>query len=401
MGRPKSSWPGGCRMDRRTFLTGALGGLAALHVRPRGALAQPRIPGYDGPNVIIVRFGGGCRRQETILTDDTYSPYLRHVLAERGTLFSGMEMSESDDVETGHGQGTLNVLTGRYDRYKDVEDRFLGERFEAQTPTVFELLRKSYAVPEHQTLIVNGEDRIDEEFYTFSNHHLFGVEYRSRVLSLYRYKTYLLRQQLAEGSIADDDLPKAEKELAKMEGSDYRTEGAYVESPEIVGFWEKWRAYYGDTGFVNPRGDRLLTELSVRAMRELRPKLMMVNYNDCDYVHWGNMSHYTRGVAIMDEGLRRLVEAADAEDAYRDNTVFVVVPDCGRDDNPFMAVPCQHHANTRSAREIFALIVGPGIAPGVWIDDTTDQIAVAPTVAALMGVGAPDAEGTALEQAFA
>jgi hypothetical protein len=387
-------------MNRRAFLKGVIGGLAAAHVRPGFAALDAARPDYTGPNVIIVRFGGGCRRQETILGDDTYSPYLRHVLAERGTLFSHMEISGSKDVETGHGQGTLNILTGRYDKYKDVDDRFLGERFEAKTPTVFELLRKRYAVSEPQTLIVNGEDRIDEEFYTFSNHHLFGVEYRSRVLSLYRYKTYLLRQRIAEGSVPDNELPKAQQELAKMEASDYRTEGAYVESPDIVRFWEKWREYYGDSGFVNPRGDRLLTDLAMRAMRELRPKLMMVNYNDCDYVHWGAMSHYTRGVSIMDEGLRRLVETADQDEAYRDNTVFVVVPDCGRDDNPYMSVPCQHHSNTRSAHEIFALVVGPGVARGAWIDDPVDQIAVAPTIAALMGVDAPDAETTALEQAF-
>ena len=42
-------------------------------------------------------------------------------------------------------------------------------------PTIFEYLRRHYDVPEHQALIVNGEDRINEEFYTFSNHHLFGV----------------------------------------------------------------------------------------------------------------------------------------------------------------------------------------------------------------------------------
>lgn len=372
-----------------------------MQMRPGHAAPSLSRPQYRGPNVIVVRFGGGCRRQETILGDDTYSPYLRHVLAERGTLFANMQISGSKGVETGHGQGTLNILTGRYDRYKDVDGRFLGERFEAKTPTVFELLRKQYAVPEPQTLIINGEDRIDEEFYTFSNHHLFGVEYRSRVLSLYRYKTYLLRQRIAEGSVPDDALPKARQELAKMEGNDYRTQGAYVESPDIVRFWQRWREYYGDSGFVNPRGDRLLTDLAVRAMRALRPKLMMVNYNDCDYVHWGAMSHYTRGISVMDEGLRRLVEVADQDEAYRDNTVFVVVPDCGRDDNPFMSVPCQHHANTRSAHEIFALVTGPGVARGARIDDPVDQIAVAPTVAALMGVAAPHAEASALEQAFA
>ncbi len=388
-------------MDRRTFLTSFAGGLVALRARPLNAVGGPTVGEYTGPNVVVVRFGGGCRRQETILGDDTYSPYLRHVLAARGTLFSSMEMSDSSEVETGHGQGTLNILTGRYDRYKDVDDRFLGERFEAKTPTLFELLRKQYAVKEHEALIINGEDRIDEEFYTFSNHHLFGVEYRSRVLSLYRYKTFLLRRRLDEGDVSDEERPKAERELAKMEGSDYRMQGAYVESPDIVRFWEAWREYYGDTGFVNPRGDRLLTELSLRAMRQLRPKLMMVNYNDCDYVHWGAMSHYTRGVAIMDEGLRRLVEFTDQDEAYRDNTIFVVVPDCGRDNNPFMAVPCQHHANTRSAREIFALVVGKGVPAGQWIDETTDQIAVAPTVAALMGFPAPDAEGAVLRQALA
>ena len=388
-------------MDRRTFISRALGGFAALHVRPRGALAQPRVPGYEGPNVIIVRFGGGCRRQETILADDTYSPYLRHVLAERGTLFSGMEMSASQEVETGHGQGTLNILTGRYDRHKDVDGLFLGERFEAKSPTLFELMRKSYAVPEHQTLVVDGEDRVDEGFYAFSNRHLFGVEYRARVLSPYRYRTHLLRQRLAEAPVPDDDSSRAQQEIAKMAGADASHQDTYVESPAIARFWDTWRGRYDDTASVSPRGDQLLTELSVRAMRHLRPKLMMVNYCDCDYVHWGALSHYTHGIAIMDQGLRRLVEAADADEAYRDNTVFVVVPDCGRDDNPSMAVPCQHHANTRSAREIFALVVGPGIAPGVWIDDVTDQISVAPTVAALMGVEAPDAEGAALEPAFA
>ena len=64
---------------------------------------------------------------------------------------------------------------------------------------------------------------------------------------------------------------------------------------------------------MNPRGDRLLTELTIRALKELRPRLIMVNYNDPDYVHWGNMTHYTRGVAVIDEGLRQLVATVEAE----------------------------------------------------------------------------------------
>lgn len=359
-------------------------------------------PAYRGPNVIVVRFGGGVRRQETIASDDTFSPFLKHVLAPRGVLYPRMEIASNPGIQTSHGQGTLYILTGKYDEYKDIEHRFLGDRFEAKVPTLFEAFRKQFDVPEHQAVIVNGEDRIDEEFYSFSNHHLFGVHYRSTVLSLYRFKLYILRRDLAAG-VYDKTKEKAEKQkqLHKLESLDLRAHDAKVTSPELDRFWEKWGAYYGKSGLVNPRGDRVLAELAVRAMRELQPKLMMVNFNDPDYVHWGNKTHYTRGVAIVDEGLRRLYEASQAEPAYRDNTVFIVVPDCGRDSNPFMAVPYQHHFGTRSSHEIFMLAVGPGMDRSRTVDKHAEQNSVASTVAQVMGFPMPYAEGATLPEVFA
>ena len=136
-------------------------------------------------------------------------------------------------------------------------------------------------------------------------------------------------------------------------------------------------------------------------MRQLRPRFVMINYQDPDYVHWGNKNHYTRVVAIVDEGLKRLYEAAQADPAYRDRTVFVVVPDCGRDSNPFMAVPYQHHFNTRSAHEIFCLAVGPGIDRGRVVDKPAEQNGVAATVAQVMGFPMPYAEGPPLAEVFA
>jgi phosphoglycerol transferase MdoB-like AlkP superfamily enzyme len=152
---------------------------------------------------------------------------------------------------------------------------------------------------------------------------------------------------------------------------------------------------------VNPRGDRLLTELAIRALTDLRPKLLMLNYQDCDYVHWGNLTHYTRAIAIMDDGLKQLVATVQSDPEYRENTIFVVVPDCGRDNNPLADVPCQHHFNSRSAHEIFALLVGPGIRKGVLVDKPADQISVAGTVAQLMGFKAEHAETRILEEAIA
>ncbi len=128
---------------------------------------------------------------------------------------------------------------------------------------------------------------------------------------------------------------------------------------------------------------------------------MMINYNDPDYVHWGNLSHYTRGVAIIDEGLQRLIACCDGDEAYRDNTLFVIVPDCGRDNNRSMAVPCQHHFNSRSSREIFALLLGPNVTRGRIVDRAVEQIDLAPTIGRLMGFDANFARGDVLEAALA
>jgi hypothetical protein len=393
-------------LDRRRFLSqtaaGAgmfAAGLAAgcddRDLKPEKPAPPPPIddpapavrPEYHGPNVIVVRFGGGVRRRETVRHDvQTYCPFVYHELAgKHGVLFNNLVIDSQAGVETSHGQGTLYLLTGRYDHYVDVYRQPLADRFEAPVPTMFEYLRRAYDVPEHQALIVNGEDRINEEFYTFSNHHLYGVHYRSTVLSLYRFKSYLLRQDLQDPNLPEPERHAKEKQLAEMERKDYRVRDNKVVSPQLDSFWGHWRDYYGKSGFVNPRGDRLLTELSLRALKELRPRLMLINYQDPDYVHWGPPSFYTRAIGVIDDGIRQLWQAVQADEEYRGNTVFLIVPDCGRDDNRFMAVPYQHHFNTRSAHEIFLAAAGPGIAhPHTPVDKLRQQIGVAATVGRLM-----------------
>ncbi len=74
------------------------------------------------------------------------------------------------------------------------------------------------------------------------------------------------------------------------------------------------------------------------------------------------------------------------------------MPDCGRDANPLMGVPFQHHFNTKSAHEIWALIAGTHIAKGRVLDKTIDQSQIAATVAAVMGFKARHAEAGAIEE---
>ncbi len=357
-----------------------------------------RIP-YTGPNVILVRFGGGVRRRETIESaEHTYCPFIYHELYEKqGVLFKNMQIENLDGIVTSHAQGTLYILTGKYDRYEDLSPR--ADRFVPQAPTFFEYFRRKYDVPQHQALIVNSEDRIDEEFYTFSNNHIYGIRYRSTVLSLYRFKTYLLRKRIANGDFVGRELEQKRRDLARMENVDFRNDRNLANIPVINRFWDKWQEYYGNTGYVNPRGDRLLTTLALWAMRELKPKLMMINYQDPDYVHWGPRQFYTRAISVIDDGVREIFNAAQADEAYRDNTVFVVVPDCGRDSNRAMPVPYQHHFQSKSAHEIFALIAGPrrfvpqNPRP---IDKAQQQIYVTKTIGEIMNFETPHAANRSL-----
>ncbi|MDZ4085212.1 MAG: hypothetical protein U1E69_00250 [Tabrizicola sp.] len=380
-------------MDRRQFTLGSLG-LATSLVAPHPLRAETRA--YTGPNVILVRFGGGVRRAETIDEAATWAPYLRHVLAPRGTFIPDLRIDKLEGVNTSHAEGTLNLLTGRYLAYRELPG--VGDQLEPTEPTLFEYLRRSFDIPSHQVLLINGEDRPQEEFFTFGAGDHFGIDFRSEMLSLHRYKLYRTATQLAEGKLPEDQLLAVQEERQSLLTKDAR--GATpAPSPEVQAFWARWRQDFGDTGLKNPRGDRLLTELSVRAMAELNPRFLMVNYQDPDYVHWGNPSHYTRAIAIIDEGLQRLVSAADADPFYRDNTVFVITPDCGRDANPLAEVPFQHHFNSRSAHETWAVIFGPGIGTGT-VDKPVDQSAIAPTIAAAMSFAAPRAEGRAVEEIF-
>jgi len=396
--------------SRRNFLAGITGAGVAGTVPLLTQLDDPPpqpppfrqgTADYKGPNVIIIRFGGGCRRREAIEPDTTYAPYLLNTLAPRGVLFKNMmidSLQPTQGVDTSHGQGTIYILSGSYRKLGNAGGDGLAERFVPSAPTLFEYFRSPFNISAHETLVINSEDRKQEEFLTYSNHLRYGIDYRCQILSLYRYKRFLYPRLLSQGTrdgqqLSPQQRDQITKELRELESIDTRLPTSKNE--QLQGFWERWQAHYGETGFKNPRGDRLLTELALRSMQDgqIQPRMMIVNYTDCDYVHWGIPSHYTTAVAIMDQGLKQIVDAADTLPFYKDNTLFVVVPDCGRDNNPFVDVPFQHHFNSRSSHEIFCLAFGKGVENhGTVVNDVVDQVQIAGAIGSLAGFETPDAE---------
>ncbi len=365
--------------SRRVFNAGMAAGLASAATP---ALSQSRP--YRGPNIILIRFGGGVRRAETIVDNSTFAPYLTQVLTPRGVLIPDLTIDKLEGGNTSHAEGTLNLLTGRYQAYRDAGSGLLDDRLEPTEPTLFEYLRAQFDIPAHQVLLINGEDRPQEEFFTYGIHGHYGVDFKSEMLSLHRFKLYKYARLLEDQNLTVPERANAEKAFAELLAADQRGI-APEQSQPVQEFWAKWRARFGDSGLKNARGDRLLTQLTLWAMKELRPKFLMVNYQDPDYVHWGNASHYTRAITVIDDGIRQIVEAVDQDPNYAGNTVFVITPDCGRDANPLMNVPFQHHFNSRAAHEVWALIFGTGIMKDRVYDRGFDQVDIAATIAGLMG----------------
>ena len=128
-------------MRRRHFLKSvALSAAAAPWAMANNSAVQ--LPDYRGPNVIIVRFGGGVRRRETIEPQHSYCRFFLNELVPRGTFYPQMTIDQFQDINTSHGEGTLYIATGKYEKFKGVgakigDKKFLDARFEASVPTMF------------------------------------------------------------------------------------------------------------------------------------------------------------------------------------------------------------------------------------------------------------------------
>src|SRR5438445_1495543 len=109
--------------DRRRFLRQAAAGIGALsagltlasdYQQPSTGSSAPQASAperveenlvrkdYKGPNVILVRFGGGVRRLETITSPEkTYCPFVYHDLyKKRGTLLANIEIEAKQGIDT-------------------------------------------------------------------------------------------------------------------------------------------------------------------------------------------------------------------------------------------------------------------------------------------------------------
>ena len=381
-------------IDRRAFCRHLGGSVVAAGLGPAllpGSARAEQPERAEGPKVVIVRFGGGVRRLETIARGHrTFAPHLVNDLLPRGTLWENVEM---EPRTTSHTLGTINLLTGSW--FPDPMPRGGAEEVVPHAPTLFELARKDLGLPQHEVLVCNNY--IHSEQLGFSEHPDFGEDHQPGLLSYYELERTAIDRRLAEPGLTDRDRQRLEDERAQLLFRHYRADARPPEP--LLAYFEEHRARYGSH---YARGDRLVRDLALASLERFRPRLLAVNFNDTDYVHTGISYFYTRGIQAIDRYTRDIHQALRRDPFYRDDTYLFVVADCGRGTNPRRYMPYQHHEpHEAGSHEVFVYATGPGVGRGTRVDRLRLQVDLAPTVGHLLGVRSAAWEGELLGELLA
>jgi hypothetical protein len=382
-------------VDRRRFLqaSGLAGAGALLGARPSAAVPQRT------RKLLIVVFGGGTRSSEAI--DDPqhhFIPQLWGELVPRGTLFRNLRVERT----VVHPNSTGSLLTGHWE-WEDLDWSRPVEH-----PTVFETLRQAQSAPDTSAwafvyasiLAQVGASRAPG----------YGIRHAANVVEpptiprrTAEDMDRLMRHAAALGSVEAER--EAATEAARLARTTSRIALGGLRSEEarsfVQGEYEAWRQ-----GTETTSHDAFLADRAIACMGTFGPDVLLVAFGEIDCAHYGSWSRYVEAIRRTDALTWRLWRALQELQAYRDQTLMLVLPDHGRELERPGGPGFLHHSDfytgqgaDEGCRRIWMLAVGPGVAAGRAIDRPTPLTAAAATGLEYLGLEAPrGAEPSVLAQ---
>jgi hypothetical protein len=363
---------------RRAALQALLGGVATAAAPGGWAGRAPR------SKLVVIQFGGGVRGSETI--DDPgheHIPELWRGLVPQGTLFTDMRV----EGLVVHPNSTASLLTGHWE-YADLD----WGRPPAY-PTVFELYRRAAGAPDTSAwafvyasiLAKVGESRA------------LGARFAANVVvpptiprTVAEEFDGWIAEARATGSPAAEAAAIRRAARLARESSRFALDG--LRSPAardfVQGRIDRWK---GDDGSTSH--DAFLADTAVACMDRFAPDVLAVCFGEIDCAHYGSWSRYVEAIRRTDALTWQLWQAAQARPAYRDRTLFLILPDHGRElerpGGPGFVHHGDFYANTgadEGCRRVWMLAVGPGVAAGRTVADPWPITAVAATGLEHLGV---------------
>ena len=362
--------------SRRDFLRDAAG------VALGGSLlgASPFLRGEKAAKkrkVIVVTFGGGARDQETFAPEGQQNiPHLMRELIPQSSFFTQVV----NQGILGHYVATASLATGVYETFNNFST------VPPEHPTVFEYFRKDLRRPPSDAWVVapsNGFNRIGG-----SDCRSYGPGVSARVVlpkhllsvagsgSSAGYE-HLLRDNY-ETPLHTPPIGGGEFELQQLEMilklsvDDFMAYARTVSSP-----------------------DELSMFIVKRLMQQESPSLLWVTMHDIDIAHSGAYSLYIDAIQRTDRLCAELWKTVQSEPEYAGNTTMFILPDFGRDaDADAGGNGFQHHRTGDAAsRTTWMMALGAGVRQGAVYDRPMQSINLVPSLGALMGFSAAQAQG--------
>ncbi len=327
--------------------------------------------------VIVITFGGGARDQETFAPEGQINiPHMLGELIPQSSFFTQV----TNQGILGHYVATASLATGVYETLNNFS------AVPPEHPTVFEYFRKDLRRPVSDAWVVapsNGFNRIGESdcrsygpglgARVILPKHLLsavtsgtGVQYEHLLHD--NYETPLYAPQVGGGEFELEQL----QNILKLSVDDFRTHAKTLSSP-----------------------DELSVYIARRLMRQESPSLLWITMHDIDVAHSGAYSLYVDAIRRTDRLCAELWKAVQEEPEYAGNTTLLILPDFGRDaDQDSGGNGFQHHrTGDPASRTTWMMALGAGVRSGVVYDNPVQSIDLVPTIGAIMGFSAAQAQG--------
>jgi hypothetical protein len=366
---------------RRDFLRDAAGmalGASLMGVSPfvhAAAAAKKR-------KVIVITFGGGARDQETFAPEGQINiPHMLGELIPQSSFFTQV----TNHGILGHYVATASLATGVYETLNNFS------AVPPEHPTVFEYFRKDLKRPVSDAWVVapsNGFNRIGE-----SDCRSYGPGLGARVIlpkhllsaatsgsnAAYghllhdNYETPLYAPQVGGGEFELQQLDT----ILKLSVDEFKAHARTLSSP-----------------------DELSVYIARRLMRQESPSLLWITMHDIDIAHSGAYSLYVDAIRRTDRLCADLWKAVQEEPEYAGNTTLLILPDFGRDaDQDSGGNGFQHHrTGDPASRTTWMMALGAGVRPGVVYDSPVQSIDLVPSIGAIMGFSAAQAQGKPIKE---
>lgn len=411
-------------MKRRTFLRNAAltaaGSMVVPYILPTGRLFAAT-GSRKANHVVFCLFAGGVRNLESMQKADgnlmpntlignesisadiaggmTALPQLASTrLQTQGTLFKQFRYVSGP---TGHYNGHTTAITGKY------TDEAIRLKEPPQYPTVFEYYRKHNSPSQSALNAWWVSNSLGP--YPYLNYSVFdgyGAAYGANAIQPFSLVSPNSNSVLGNPfSLTGNE--KAKSDILKEFMNGQFTSPTQLISSGIVNtpadaerlqlfikqmMLDVSNGVYNNPWGVNMTGDMLNILAGIKIMQEFKPELMVINMQDIDIGHF-DYTKYVNNIRMADFALYKLWDAIQSTPGMANDTVLIVAPEHGRNQQPNSVVDAYgryalDHNNDQMSREIFCLMVGPpGVIQQNKVINTVqgESVDIVPTIANILG----------------